>query len=97
MSSELHEVVERHLEGLVGPPTPELVAVICADPAATSHKEKVLKYFLIESPLRPKDLGVLLCGIGQNRAIQLCQEVARIRQRRFEHGQPPRWEGANKS
>lgn len=97
MLPELREVVERHLEGLVGLPTPEIVAAICKETEAMSHKDKVLKYFLLESPLRARDLGTLLCGIGQNRATQLCQEVAHIRERRLVLGKKPRWEEATTS
>ena len=93
MSHELQEVIERHLEGHVGLPTPEIVAAICNEYAANSHKEKVLRYFLLESPLRARDLGVLLCGIGRNHAKQVCQDVARMRERRLARGKHPRWEG----
>lgn len=97
MPPALKVVVERHLEGLVGLPTPEIVAAICKDPAASSHKEKVLKYFLIESPLRAEDLGTLLCGIGQNSAKLLCQKAATERNKRFVRGKKPRWEEAKPS
>jgi hypothetical protein len=97
MPHDVREVIDCHLEGLEGLPTPELVAAICKEFPADSQKERVLKFFLLESPLRPKDLGALLCGIGQNRAAQLCQEVARMRMRRLNQGKLPLWEGANKS
>lgn len=97
LPSELKELIEIHLEGLVGFPTVEVVETICKDPAARSHKEQVLKYFLVESPLRTRDLSELLFSIGQNRARNLCQEAARIRTRRVSLGRTPRWGDANPS
>jgi hypothetical protein len=97
MPQVLQEVIERHLEGLEGLPTPEIVAAICKKFASNSHKVMVLKFFLLESPLRAGDLKVLLQGIGQHRAQQLCQEVARIREHRLARGKLPLWDEANKS
>ena len=97
MSSDLHEAIERHLEGLDGPPTREIVAAICADPAATFHQEAVLRYFLLESPLRPRDLGTLLCNVARNRSALICRDTANTRERRLDEGIRPRWEGATTS
>jgi hypothetical protein len=94
---KLQEVIDRHLEGHEGLPTPELVATICKDPQVSFQQAAVLKYFLLESPLRARDLGTLLCGIGQNRAAQLCKEVAQLREKRLARGKLPRWEEASTS
>lgn len=94
---KLQEVIDRHLEGHEGLPTPELVATICKDPEVSFQQAAVLKYFLLESPLRARDLGTLLCGIGQNRAKQLCTEVVQLRARRLARGKKPRWEEASLS
>ncbi|HEY8886032.1 MAG TPA: hypothetical protein VIM31_00840 [Candidatus Microsaccharimonas sp.] len=97
MPHEVREVIEHHLKGLEGFPTPEIVTAICEEFATNSHKEKVLKFFLLESPLRARDLGATLCVIGQNRAAHLCQEVARIHVQRLARGKKPLWEEASKS
>jgi hypothetical protein len=88
----MREVVDRHLKGLDGLPTPEFVAAICKEFSSNSQKEKVLKFFLLESPLRARDLGVLLCGIGQNRARQICKEATDLREHRLARGKPFLWE-----
>jgi hypothetical protein len=98
MSPELREAMERHLEGLKGLPTVEIVEAICEEPVAVSQQEAVLKYFLVESPLRAKDLGSLLCrAISPGRAVQLCHKAARMRERHFRHGRMPRWGVARQS
>lgn len=89
---DVQEVIERHLEGLEGLPTPEIVTAICAEFASDAHKVKVLRFFLLETPLRGPDLRVMLCNIGQNRASLLCREVARMREERRGKGKKPRWE-----
>ena len=97
LSPELREVVERHLEGLDGLPTKEHVEAICRDTDALFYKGVVLKYFLLESPLRASDLRTVCLAIGSNRAVQICQEVRRMRDRRLMEGWHPRWEGVTPS
>lgn len=94
---DLLKVINRHLKGHEGLPTPEIVEAICKKFSSDSDKVEVLKFFLLESPLRARDLGALLRSIGQDRAKQLCQEVARIRVHRLALGKSPLWEEANKS
>lgn len=97
LPSHLQSVVHRHLVALNGPPTPETVAAICSEVVSPSHKEDVVYYFLIQSPLRVRDLTSACTGIGANQLVRLCRNATRNRERLLSEGWKPRWEGAKTS
>jgi hypothetical protein len=92
--SDLLEVINRHLEGYVGLPTPEIVKAICMDPAAVFRASQVLRFFIIQSPLRPRDLGMLCMANDSAHAKHVCKAASADRARLIADGRwKPRWEG----
>jgi hypothetical protein len=95
--SDLLEVINRHLAGHIGLPTPEIVATICKDPDAVFRVSKVLRYFIIQSPLRPRDLGMLCMANDSAHATSACKAALAERKRLIAVSDgrwKPRWEGA---
>jgi len=94
--SDLLEVIDRHLEGHEGLPTLEIVKEICKDPAAVFRVSQVLRYFIIQSPLRPRDLGVLCLSNDGTHAAHVCKAASADRDRLLADGRwKPRWVGQN--
>lgn len=81
-------IIERHIHGI---PTRKTIEEICKDPLVLSYKEKVLKYFLMESSLNLWDLRPLVDEIGSARARVLCQGTASDRANRELRDWKPRW------
>ena len=96
--SDLLEVINRHLQGYEGLPTLEIVKAICEDQAAVFRVSQVLRYFIIQSPLRPRDLGPLCMANDSAHAKHVCHKAGVDRARFIADGRwKPRWEGATPS
>jgi hypothetical protein len=94
--SDLLKVINRHLEGHEGLPTLEIITAICKDPAVVFRVSQVLRYFIIQSPLRPRDLGTLYMANDLVHATHACRAANAERERLIAEGNgrwKPRWEG----
>lgn len=94
--SDLLKVIDDYLEGHVGLPTREIVAAICADPAAVFRASQVLRYFIIQSPLRPRDFGTLCMTNDSTHASHVIRAATNDRDRLIASSNgrwKPRWEG----
>ena len=90
LSSRVEEVIQSHVERLVGEPTASFVEGICDD-LQPSELREVLFYFLVESPLRVQGM-LFFCGrIGAEQVRQVSHNAARMRERRQGTDRKPIW------
>lgn len=89
MPPEVMTLIERH----VGDESPTRVTIesICGDPKMSSHKERILRFFLIESQLNLYDLRPLVISIGYERSRAICNGAAEIRRTRELADRKPLW------
>ena len=87
----VRSAIEKHVANLHDNPTPDLVMEIMSVKSISFYKTDVLRYFLLQSPLRPGDLRALCEVIGYNQATRIAQEVAFQRRTKQLRGWQPRW------
>ena len=88
---EVQEVIEREIAHIDGPPTKETIETLCKELIINAYRERVLRYFLMESPLNLQDLRPLVLMIGAKRAADICQGAAATRLRHERLDWKPRW------
>ena len=89
MPPEVMTLIEHHVGGKV--PTGATIESICGDPKMSSHKERILRFFLIESQLNLYDLRPLVISIGYERSRAICNGAAEIRNQRQLTEWKPLW------
>jgi len=88
---EVQEVIEHAVARLGGSPTRETIEAICEQRIISSYAGRVLRYFLMESPLNLQDLRPLVNIVGARQAVVICQGTAQLRRDHELQDWKPRW------
>lgn len=90
MPPEVMTLIMRHVDDEF--PTRATIESICGDPKLSSHRERILRFFLIESQLNLFDLSPLVRLIGCDRSRAICNGAAEIRKHRQLSEWKPTWQ-----
>ena len=94
VSLHVEDAIERHVDGLVGSPTASLVEQVCGAVMQASEHREVLRYFMVESPLRAQDLQCFWRDgvVSLETLCKAADDAARLRERRIHTDRHPVWE-----